>query len=174
MKRTVWTFGLIAGGIMAVMMVLTMPFQEKIGEDKALIVGYTSMILAFLMVYFGIRQYRDNELAGVIRFGRAFKVGLLIALISSTCYVATWEVLYHTAYKGFEVKYAQSATDQARKAGKSEAEIQKLQASMATFVASYPNATYRIPMTYLEVLPVGLVMVLVCSGILSRKKAAGA
>jgi hypothetical protein len=83
-------------------------------------------------------------------------------------------VLYHTAYKGFEVKYAQSATDQARKAGKSEAEIQKLQASMATFVASYPNATYRIPMTYLEVLPVGLVMVLVCSGILSRKKAAGA
>lgn len=171
MKRTVWTFGLIAGGIMALMMVLTMPFQEKIGTGNALVVGYTSMILAFLMVYFGIRAYRDNELAGVIRFGRAFKVGILIALIASTCYVGTWEVLYHTAYKGFEVTYAQSATDQARKAGKSDAEIQKLQASMASFVANYPSPFYRIPMTYLEVLPVGLVMVLVCSGILSRKRA---
>jgi len=174
MKRTVWTFGLIAGGIMAVMMVLTMPFQEQIGTGNALMVGYGSMILAFLMVYFGIRTFRDKELAGVIRFGRAFQVGILIALIASTCYVGTWEVLYRTAYQGFEIKYAKSATDQARSAGKSEADIQKLQASMAKFVASYPSATYRITMTYVEVLPVGLVMTLVCSGILSRKKVAGA
>ena len=174
MKRTVWTFGLIAGGIMAVMMVLTMPFQEQIGFEKALVVGYTSMILAFLMVYFGIRSYRDNALAGVIRFRKAFQVGILIALIASTGYVLTWEALYHTAYQGFEVTYAKHATDQARSAGKSEADIEKLQASMAKFVASYPSPFYRIPMTYLEVLPVGLVMVLVCSGILSRKKAAGA
>ena len=104
MKRIVWTFGLIAGGIMAAMMALTMPFMEQIG-DKGEIVGYSSMILAFLMVYFGIRSYRDNVMAGQIGFGRAFKVGILITLIASACYVLSWEVISHTWMPDFVEKY---------------------------------------------------------------------
>jgi hypothetical protein len=63
MKKIVWTFGLISGGIIAGLMLLTLPFEEKIG-DLGLVVGYTTMLLAFLMIYFGIRTYRDNELGG--------------------------------------------------------------------------------------------------------------
>src|SRR4029077_3788775 len=100
MKRIVWTFGLIAGGIMAAMMAITMSFQDQIG-DKGEIIGYSTMILAFLMVYFGIRSYRDNVMAGAIGFGRAFKVGILIALIASVCYVATWEAIYYTIAPDF-------------------------------------------------------------------------
>ena len=60
MRKIVLTFGLAAGSILAAMMLLTLPFQERIGYDKGLIVGYTSMVLAFLMVFFGVRSYREN------------------------------------------------------------------------------------------------------------------
>ena len=87
MKKTVLTFGFISGAIMAVMMFGTMLLIRNIGFDKAEIVGYTGMVLAFLMVFFGIRSYRENISGGTITFGRAFAVGILITLISCICYV---------------------------------------------------------------------------------------
>src|SRR4051794_9724156 len=94
MKRIVWTFGLIAGAVLSVMMLLTVPFMDRIGNDHGEVIGYTTMVVAFLMVYFGIRTYRDSVMGGTIRFGQAFKVGILITLIACVCYVVTWEVLY--------------------------------------------------------------------------------
>ena len=38
------------------MMLLTLPFLDKTGFDTGEIIGYTSMVLAFLMVYFGVRS----------------------------------------------------------------------------------------------------------------------
>jgi len=75
MKKTVLTFGLIGGAIMAAMMFATLPFVDKIGFDKGEIVGYTTMILAFMLVFFGIRSYRENVKGGHITFGRAFRGG---------------------------------------------------------------------------------------------------
>ncbi len=77
MKKTVITFGLISGLISTLLMVGTMPFVHRIGNDKALILGYTSIVLSFLLVYFGIRSYRDNVADGHISFGKAFGVGNL-------------------------------------------------------------------------------------------------
>src|SRR6266550_2743136 len=94
MKKTVWTFGLIAGGILSAMMLLTMPFIDSIGYDRGEIIGYTTMVLAFLLVFFGVRSYRDNVAGGKIGFGRAMAVGSLIVVIASVCYVATWELIY--------------------------------------------------------------------------------
>lgn len=117
MKRIVWTFGLIAGAIMAAMIFITMAFQDQIGTDKGEIIGYTTMILAFLMVYFGIRSYRDNVMAGTIGFGRAFKVGILITLVASACYVAAWELVLHTLAPDFAEKYAALIVEKARAGG---------------------------------------------------------
>ena len=94
MKKTVLTFGLISGAIVSVMMAITLPFQHSIGSDRAMIIGYTTMVLAFLLIFFGIKSYRDNVAGGSVSFGRAFGVGMLIAVVSSMCYVATWEVIF--------------------------------------------------------------------------------
>jgi hypothetical protein len=95
MQRIVLTFGLIGGALLAAMMLATVPFQDQIGFDRGAIVGYTTMVLAFLMVYFGVRSYREVVGGGVVTFGRAFQVGLLISLVITVCYVATWQVLYY-------------------------------------------------------------------------------
>src|SRR5437762_3404447 len=94
MKRTVLVFGFISGALIILFMSGTMFFVKDSGFDKGEIVGYSGMVLAFLMVFFGIRSYRENVGGGKISFGRAFAVGLLIMLISSACYVAAWEVIY--------------------------------------------------------------------------------
>src|SRR3954470_795771 len=129
MKKIVWTFGLISGAVMALFMTVSLPFVNAFG-DHSLIVGYAGIVAGFLLVYFGVRSYRDNVLRGTIGFGRALTVGLLIAAIGSVCYVATWEVLYFKFMPDFYSKYAQSVVDQARKNGKSDAEIAQTRASM--------------------------------------------
>ena len=171
MKKTVWTYGLIAGAIMALMMAITIPNSEKMG-DYGEIIGYTTMIVAFLMVYFGIRSYRDNVQGGVIGFGRAFKLGILIALVGSTCYVVAWQVLYHTVASDFTEKYAASEIKKARKSGATDAQIEAKKKEMAEFGEMYKNPFVNVGMTYLEVFPVGLVVALVSAGALSRRKAA--
>src|SRR5690348_17010931 len=88
MSRIVWTFGLIAAGILSAMMAVTMLVWRDIGFDNGAVIGYTTMVVAFLMIYFGIRSYRDNVAGGTVRFGRAFKVGFLIMLIGVAGYVA--------------------------------------------------------------------------------------
>jgi hypothetical protein len=94
MKKPVLTFGLISGIIMSVLMGCSLLLADKIGSSHSLLLGYTIMVASFLLIYFGIRSYRDNTLAGQISFGRAFACGILITLISSVCYVVMWEVLY--------------------------------------------------------------------------------
>jgi hypothetical protein len=173
MKKTVWTFGLIAGAILSVWMVATMPFLDRIGFDKGLIVGYTGMVAAFLLVFFGIRSYRDNVCGGTIGFGRAFLVGAAITAIASACYTATWEVLYFNFMPDFATKYGEYAVQQARSQGKSEAEIARTRAEMQRFQESYRNPLYNIAMTTLEPLPVGLLFSLVSAGVLRRKRRDG-
>src|SRR5688572_28384843 len=101
MQRIVLTFGLISGAILAMMMLITMLFHETLMEaGTGEVVGYTTMLLAFLLVYFGVRSYRDNVAGGSVSFGRAFAVGMAIMAVGSACYVATWEVIYYSSNRG--------------------------------------------------------------------------
>jgi uncharacterized protein DUF4199 len=76
------------------MMLATVPFIDRIGFDRAEVIGYATIVASFLLVFFGVRAYRDRVVQGPLTFGRALTVGLLITLVSSACYVATWELVY--------------------------------------------------------------------------------
>ena len=173
MKKTVWTFGLIAGAILSRLMVATMSFIDRIGFDKGMVVGYTTMVAAFLLVFFGVRSYRDTVCGGTIGFGRAFLVGAAITAIASACYTATWEVLYFGFMPDFGAKYGEYAVQRARSQGKTEAEIAKTRAEMQQFQESYRNPIYNSAVTFLEPLPVGLLISLVSAGVLRRKRRGG-
>ena len=170
MKKIVWTFGLIAGGILSAMMLLTVPFMDRIGFNKGEILGYTTMVLAFLMVFFGVRSYRDSVVGGSISFGRAFKVGLLITLVASACYVVTWELIYYKVAPDFAEKYAAHVVEKVRASGAPESEVAARREEMAKFAEKYKNPLVNIAFTLLEPLPVGLVFTLCAAAILSRKR----
>jgi uncharacterized protein DUF4199 len=171
MKKTVLTFGIIAGAIMVLMFAITIPFKDAIGFDRGAVIGYTSMVLAFLLIFFGIRSYRDNVAGGSVSFGRAFGVGALIAVVASLCYVAAWEVIYYSTKFGPEyiTKYQAAVIEKARASGASQAELDKKTAELQRFAELYRNPVINSAMTFLEPMPVGLIIALVSAGILKRK-----
>ena len=169
MKKTVWTFGLISGAILSVMMLITIPFQDAIGWDKGEIIGYTTMLLAGLLIYFGVRSYRDL-VGGELSFGRALAVGAMIAAVSSACYVATWEMIYYKVSPDFTQKYQAHVIEQAKASGASQAEIDKKVADAQKFTELYKNPAINAAITFLEPLPVGLVIALVSAAVLGRRR----
>ena len=170
MKRIVLTFGLISGAILSVLMLSTIPFIDQIGMDWGMVVGYTTMVLAFLLVFFGIRSYRETVGDGRISFGRAVGVGLLIMTIATICYVVTWEIVYFNFLPDFGDKYAAYAIEKARAAGASPEEIAKQTEEMQKFKAMYDKPLYNAAFTFLEPLPVGIPMTLISAGILRKRR----
>jgi hypothetical protein len=169
MKKTVLTFGLIGGAIMAAMMFATLPFMDKIGFDKGEIVGYTTMILAFLLVFFGIRSYRENVSGGQITFGRAFAVGILITVVACVCYVVAWEIIYFKFMPDFVDKYASYMVEKVRASGASQQVIDAKLQQMESFKAMYDNPLINAAITFVEPFPIGLVVTLISAGILRKK-----
>jgi hypothetical protein len=172
MKKIVWTFGLISGAILSVMMLLTISFsfESQIGWDRGMIIGYATMVLAFLLIFFGIRSYRDNVAGGSVSFGRAFAVGALIMVVASVCYVATWEVIYFKLKPDFGAKFAAHNIERARRSGASEAEVQRKVAEAQQLNERYNNPLFNSAVTFLEPLPVGLIFSLVSAAALRRKR----
>jgi Protein of unknown function (DUF4199) len=170
MTKTVLTFGSIAGVILSVMMLVTVPFMDRIGFKRGEVIGYTTMVLAFLLIFFGVRSYRDHVAGGSISFGRAFAVGLLIAVVASVFYVATWQLIYYKVAPDFVTKYQAHLIETARASGKSEAEIDKKIADAQKFAEYYKNPLINAAVTFIEPLPVALVIALISAGILLDQK----
>jgi len=168
-KKTVLTWGLIGGVVISALMLGSIPFARKIGFDKAEFVGYTIMVAAFLMVFFGIRSYRENVGGGTISFGRAFAVGALITLITSVCYVVTWEIMYFKFMPNFMNDYANYLVEKMRAAGASQQVIDAKLQQMKQFKQMYDKPFVNAAMTFVEPLPVGLVITLISSLILRKK-----
>ena len=172
MKKTVWTYGLISGALLSAMMAATIPFQGENGFDHSLIVGYTTMVLSFLLIYFGVRSYRDKVGKGTVGFGRALVVGSLIGVVASMCYVATWEVMYFKFMPDFMTNYGAHELEKARAGGASEATLAQKKVELDKFEKMYQNPAINAAFTFLEPLPVALVVALVSAGALSRRKRA--
>jgi hypothetical protein len=173
MRKIVLTFGLIASAILASMMAVSVPLhlQGKISTGNAEILGYSSMVLAFLMVFVGIRTYREKIGGGTITFGRAFKVGILITLVTATVYVVTWEIIYYNFLPDFGEKYAAMSLAELRAGGASAAEMATATQKMDAFQKLYANPFINIGMTFMEIFPVGLLVTLISAAILRRKTA---
>lgn len=171
MRRIVLTYGLIAGAIVSAVMAVTIAVtRDSIGVllERGMMFGYGSMVLAFLLVFFGIRRYRDTVGGGAIGFRRAVGVGLLIALVASAVYVLTWQVLYFGFVPDFAERYGEAVVANLRASGASAAAIAAEEAKMALFAQRYRNPLFNSAVTFLEIFPVGLVMTLISAAILRR------
>lgn len=170
MKKVILKYGIIAGVITTSMMIISTTLHIQNPDSKGSeIIGFTGMFIAFIFIFLGIKNYRDKQNKGVISFGTAFKIGFLICLIASTMYVVTWMLESHFFFPDFMEKYATHAIEQAEKSGISADELAKTKEEMNNYVAWYKSPFLRIAMTYMEILPIGLVITLVSSLILKKK-----
>ena len=169
MKKIVLTFGLISGLIMGVLMGGSLLLADKIGSGHSMLLGYTIMVASFLLIYFGIRSYRDNTLAGQISFGRAFACGILITLITTVCYVIMWEVLYFNFMPHFMDGYFAAQIHKVQSAGLDAATTAAQVAAIQHSQQLYQNPLFNMAYTILEPLPVGIIITLISAAFLRRQ-----
>jgi hypothetical protein len=170
MKKTVLKFGLISGAIMAALMFATVPFIYSIGFDYGTYIGYTSMLIAFILVFFGVRAYRDNVMDGHIGFFRAWGVAWLIALISTLCYVAAWEVVYFTLLPDFPEKYSAYMVETMTKSGDSPEAISAKVEEIKYFKTFLDNPLWNGLIAFFEPFPVSLLVTFVSALVLRKKR----
>jgi len=170
MKKNVIVFGLIAGVIVSVLMVISMArCSSDANFEHSMLIGYASMVLAFSFIFVGIKNYRDKYNNGFITFGKAFKTGLYISLIASTMYVVTWLVDYYVFIPDFMDKYVAHMLKEAKDSGASAAALAKQAKELAYNQKLYKNPIMVVLFTYLEILPVGILVSLIAAFILKRK-----
>lgn len=169
MKRTVLTFGLLSGGISALMMLATTPLAGRVSYEYLTVLGYAIFVASFLMVYFGIRSYRDTVAGGRIAFGKAFTVGILITLISCAIYIVSWEFIYHRFLPTFFDDYLTHMVETMRAEGATPEAVNRQLQENAQMKEWFQNPLIRYAMWLMEAFPVGLVMTVISSVMLKKK-----
>ncbi|MFZ2907068.1 MAG: DUF4199 domain-containing protein [Cyclobacteriaceae bacterium] len=173
MKKVILIYGLIAGSIVAAMMFITIPMYNNgsLDMDKGELVGYTTMVVALSLVFFGIKSYRDNYAKGVISFGKGFKIGILITLIACIMYGLAWEITYSRIGDEFTIKMTEKYMEDMKTGGASDREIQEAKEQWENFNEMYKNPLFRFMFTiFIEIFPVGLGITLVSAAILRKKE----
>ena len=171
MKKTIIICGLIAGLIVTAMMLFSVSgCYKNASYEGNMVLGYASMLIAFSLIFVGVKSYRDKYNGGVITFGKAFKIGFSIALIASTIYVVVWLIDYYCFMPDFYEKYSAHMVNKMRAAGASAAEIQKQVADAKSFGEKYKNPFFNALVTYGEILPMGLLVSLLAAFILKRRR----
>lgn len=178
MKKTSLVFGIIAGVIISVFMGISMAIMscgsgDADGGTTSMIIGFSAMAVAFSFIFVGIKNYRDKQNGGIITFGKAFLLGLLISLIASTLYVITWAVEFHFFMPDFMDKYSAIQVKQLQESGMSGTALTDAMKDIESATYNYKNNPFFFAAyTYMEILPVGLIITLISSLILRKKVAA--
>lgn len=171
MTKIIWTCGLIGGIVAATWGVLGEGvFSDSVSLNTRMILGYASMILAFSLIFVAVKNYRDNYNNGIITFAKALKIGLFITLIASTVYVVFWMIDFSYFVPDFGEKYQAQVLAEMKASGASAEAIKKQGAEISEMMGKYKNnAAFRIMFTYLEIVPVGIVVSLIAALILKNK-----
>ena len=171
MLKLILGHGAIAGAIVAAAMFGSVFVFDGMQHGWiGMAIGYTSMLVALSMIFIAIKQYRDRDLGGVIAFWPALALGLGITLVAGLFYVVAWEVVLAVTGMDFGRQYGDAIIAGERAKGLSGPALAKLTADMHAFAASYADPLYRMPMTFTEIAPGGVLVSLVSAALLRNSR----
>ncbi len=156
----------IFGSLIVSVLLLSVTFYMKANPEKevSMFFGFAGMLLAFIFVILGMKQQRDAN-NGFISLGKAFLTGFWITLIISTIYVLVWLVILYNFFPNFAEHYTNMAIAKA-----SPDEVAKVTEDMNSFKEMYKSPIMVILLTYMEILPLGIVFSLISALILKKKQ----
>jgi hypothetical protein len=170
MFRKILLWGTIAGSIVGGIMFGTTVAMADDPPSMAIgmVIGYSAMLIALSAVFVGVKRHRDEALGGVIRFWPAFAMGLGISIVAGIFYVLAWELTLAVTGMDYMGEYAKHRIDELKAAGVSAAELAKETAHLASFRAQYANPLFRMPVTFTEIFPVGVLVSLISAALLRK------
>lgn len=169
MTRTILTYGMISGAVIVAGIVITSSLGRG-GHHDSVWLGYLIMLIALSTILMAVKSHRDRVLGGVIRFWPAFGMGLGIAVLAGVAYVGVWESYLAITHYDFADDYATKMLAAKRAAGVTGAAYAKAVAEMDAFRRQYANPLYRLPETFMEIFPVGVLVALVSAGLVRNPR----
>jgi hypothetical protein len=147
---------------------ITLP--ADINAPPSMVQTYIVMLVALSMVFVGIKQYRDKVLGGVIQFAPALGLGLAISAVAGIFYAVAWEIAQVFMKFDFADFYAKGMVENVRAAGGNPEAVAQAETRAADFLALYSNPLFRVPMTFLEIFPVGVLVSLISAALLRNSR----
>ncbi|MEM7329554.1 MAG: DUF4199 domain-containing protein [Pseudomonadota bacterium] len=167
MFRIMLIYGAIAGVVIIGVMVAGMMLGGGSGSQ---VQGYLTMVVVLSLIFVGIKRYRDKDLGGVIKFLPALGLGVGIAAVAAVFYVLSWEVSLHLTDFAFVDAYRESSIEGYKAKGLTDPELSEKIDTLNAMMANYTNPAYRIPITFIEIFPVGVVVALISAALLRNPK----
>ena len=167
MYRIMLVYGAIAGVVIILMMVAGMVLSGGSGSE---VQGYLTMVVVLSLIFVGIKRYRDKDLGGVIKFLPALGLGGGIAAVAAIFYVVSWEASLHLTDFAFVDSYKEATVAGYEAKGLTGDALAEKVATLDEMMASYRNPFFRIPITFVEIFPVGLVLALISAALLRNPK----
>ncbi|MEO6065160.1 MAG: DUF4199 domain-containing protein [Lysobacterales bacterium] len=168
--KYVLTYGLLSGLVVIATMVAGIAFSDQASVFSSAFFGYTVMLVALSFIFVGVKRYRDIERGGIVKFGPAFGIGLGIAAFAGVAYVIGWEIYLAATDYAFIDEYIAGIMKARQDAGASAEAIAKELVKLEEMRVNYAKPLFRIPMTFLEIFPVGLLVSLVSAALLRNPK----
>ena len=171
MKRTILICGII-GGLISVCWFIGSEqiLSVNMSITTRLFLGYATMILGLSLIFVAVKNYRDNYNDGLIAFGKAFRIGLLITLIASTVYVVVWLIDFTWFVPDYFDKFKVQMLADMKAQGATSAQVKAKMVEFNSQAQMYKNPLFNALFTYMEIVPVGLVISVIAALILKRKK----
>jgi hypothetical protein len=169
--RKILIYGTIAGLLVGIpLSIITLTMNGDHSLRYGMEIGYTIMLVALSAVFAGIKRHRDTDLGGIIKFWPALALGLGISFVAGVLYVVSWESAVGIAHIDFATGYSNAMIAQQKAKGVSGPALAAFVAQMNEFKANYANPLYRIPMTFIEIFPVGVLVSVVSAALLCNRR----
>ncbi|MEL6812103.1 MAG: DUF4199 domain-containing protein [Bacteroidota bacterium] len=131
------------------------------------VVGYTTIVLSLSFVFFGIKHFRDKQNDGVVSFGKALTIGLLISLFAALAF-GLIDVIYRYLNPNFVAEYYAYQTSQLETT-LSGAELEAALSDMEAQREMFSSTFMSFLLMSLTVFVIGIIVSLISSLILQRK-----
>lgn len=168
MKKIILRYGLYCGITICVLFLLSWYVMDDLSFVSQEVLGYASMIIALLFVFFGIKHFRDIENQGKVAFKQALTIGVLISLITAIVFGILDVIYTEILNPAFMEDYYTASVEQMRQTLPPEEFKTKL-AELESQKHLFSNPLFSFGLMAMTVFVIGFIISLISSLILQRK-----
>ncbi|WP_431132673.1 DUF4199 domain-containing protein [Psychroserpens mesophilus] len=168
MKQTVLKYGLYGFIIAILLFLVALVFGKELNYSSQEIIGYATMVASLSFVFFGIKHYRDNVNNGLVTFGKALLIGVLISVlvglgIGIADYIYTKVINPNFSQEFLETSISNLETTVSGK------ELESKKKELITYMNNYGSSEFLAFIMFSTVLIIGFIISLISALILQRK-----